>query len=205
MCVRAFFSLSLITQHLIDSLSHTKEGGGREVLSASVELIFDNSDHRFPADRDVVSIKRTVGTKKDEYFVNQVHSSKSDVAQLLESAGIGRGHSFNMVEQGQITKLAMLQPQERFTLLQEVAGTSIYEQRKLESLRTMRETDGRLRQVDEVLTFLSDRLQELEQQSEELREYHRLDKKRKQCEFAFYTMERDDAERKVCCVFFVGK
>src|SRR4051812_32451074 len=32
------------------------EGAGREIMAASVEIIFDNSDNRFPIDKDTISL-----------------------------------------------------------------------------------------------------------------------------------------------------
>lgn len=44
-------------------------------MFASVEVIFDNTDGRFPlGDSDEVSIKRTIGLKKSEYFLNNNHT-----------------------------------------------------------------------------------------------------------------------------------
>ncbi|CAM8945050.1 unnamed protein product [Rhodiola kirilowii] len=50
------------------SLLH--EGAGHQVLSAFVEIVFDNSDNRIPVDhKDEVHLRRTIGVKKkDEYF-----------------------------------------------------------------------------------------------------------------------------------------
>ena len=42
-------------------------------MTASVEIIFDNSDQRFPIEKDEVSLKRTIGLKKDEYFLDNKH------------------------------------------------------------------------------------------------------------------------------------
>ena len=36
-------------------------------LSAYVEIVFDNSDNRFPTGKDEVILRRTIGLKKDEY------------------------------------------------------------------------------------------------------------------------------------------
>lgn len=36
-------------------------------LSAYVEIVFDNSDNRFPTGKDEVVLRRTIGLKKDDY------------------------------------------------------------------------------------------------------------------------------------------
>ncbi|KAG8984823.1 Structural maintenance of chromosomes protein 3, partial [Tulasnella sp. 427] len=56
-------------------------------LSAYVEIVFDNSDSRFPTGKDEVVLRRTIGLKKDEYSLDKKSVQKADVMNLLESAG----------------------------------------------------------------------------------------------------------------------
>ena len=44
---------------------------GPRVISAYVEIIFDNSDGRLPIDKDEVYLRRVIGSKKDNYFLNK--------------------------------------------------------------------------------------------------------------------------------------
>ena len=46
-------------------------GTGPRVISAYVEIIFDNSDNRLPIDKDEVFLRRVIGSKKDNYFLNK--------------------------------------------------------------------------------------------------------------------------------------
>ena len=70
------------------------------VMSASVEIHFDNSDGRFPTDKDEVILRRTIGLKKDEYFLDRRHLSKAEVMSFLESAGFSRTNPYYIVVQG---------------------------------------------------------------------------------------------------------
>ena len=47
------------------------EGTGPRVISAYVEIIFDNSDGRLPIDKEEVYLRRVIGSKKDNYFLNK--------------------------------------------------------------------------------------------------------------------------------------
>lgn len=101
-------------------LLHT--GVGREIMLASVEVIFDNSDQRFPVEKEEVSIKRTIGLKKDEYFLNNQHQSKSEIVNMLESAGLSRSNPYNIVEQGKVQKLISMKDEDMLELFKEIAG-----------------------------------------------------------------------------------
>lgn len=95
---------------------------------------------RFPTGKEVVILRRTIGLKKDEYSLDRKSSSKADVMNLLESAGFSRSNPYYIVPQGRITSLTNAKDHERLALLKEVAGTKVYEQRRVESLKIMEET-----------------------------------------------------------------
>jgi structural maintenance of chromosome 3 (chondroitin sulfate proteoglycan 6) len=77
-------------------------------LSAYVEIIFDNSDNRFPTNHDEVILRRTIGVKKDEYSLDKKSASKADVMSLLESAGFSKSNPYYIVPQGRVRRLAIL-------------------------------------------------------------------------------------------------
>ena len=60
---------------------------GHAVMSAYAEIVFDNSDNRLPVDREEVRLRRNIGLKKDEYYLDKKHITKAEVINLLESAG----------------------------------------------------------------------------------------------------------------------
>lgn len=57
------------------SLLHDGDGG-EQIVSAYVEIVLDNTDERLPVDTEDVVLRRQVGAKKDEYFVNSKKSQK---------------------------------------------------------------------------------------------------------------------------------
>jgi structural maintenance of chromosome 3 (chondroitin sulfate proteoglycan 6) len=70
--------------------------------SFPVEIIFDNSDNRFPTGREEVILRRTIGLKKDEYSLDKKSASKADVMNLLESAGFSKSNPYYIVPQGRV-------------------------------------------------------------------------------------------------------
>lgn len=169
------------------SLLH--EGTGLAVLSAYVELIFDNTDGRIPIDKDEVVLRRSIGLKKDEYFLDRKHVSKADVVNLLESAGFSRSNPYYIVQQGRVNALATMKESERLELLKDIAGTRVYDERRAESVKIMSDTDARRKQIEDVLAYIEGRLAELEEEKEELTAYQVADKHRRCLEYALYDAE----------------
>lgn len=72
------------------------------LTGSTVEIVFDNTDNRFPTGREDVIIRRTIGLKKDEYSLDKKSASKADVMNLLESAGFSKSNPYYIVPQGRV-------------------------------------------------------------------------------------------------------
>jgi structural maintenance of chromosome 3 (chondroitin sulfate proteoglycan 6) len=167
------------------------EGAGAAVMSAYVEIIFDNSDGRFPTDTDEVVLRRTIGQKKDEYSLNRKNATKNEVMNLLETAGFSKSNPYYIVPQGRITAITNMSDQQRLDVLKTVAGTQVYEQRRAESAKIMEDTEHKREKIDELLEHIRGRLGELEEEKEELRAFQDKDRERRCLE---YTIHHKDQE-----------
>jgi hypothetical protein len=72
------------------------------LMELLVEIVFDNSDNRFPTGHEEVILRRTIGMKKDEYSLDKKSASKADVMNLLESAGFSKSNPYYIVPQGRV-------------------------------------------------------------------------------------------------------
>lgn len=92
---------------------------------------------------------------------------------------------------------------ERLNLLKEVAGTKVYEQKRAESSKIMEDTDAKRNKIGELLTYIEDRLNELEEEKEELKEFQEKDRERRCLEYALHHRELEDVsaalEQVGCC------
>ncbi|KAF0761868.1 hypothetical protein AaE_003383, partial [Aphanomyces astaci] len=165
------------------------EGAGKHVMSAYVEITFCNRDGRLPLDTEDVVLRRTIGVKKDEFFLNRKHITKQDVNHLLESAGFSRSNPYYIVQQGKVNALALMKDKDRLELLKDVAGTKVYEDRRVESLKIIQETQGRREKILEVISYIEGRLNELEEEKDELKAYQDLDKEKRALEYMMHEKE----------------
>ncbi|XP_055593678.1 structural maintenance of chromosomes protein 3 isoform X2 [Uranotaenia lowii] len=175
------------------SLLH--EGTGARAMSAYVEIIFDNSDNRVPIDKDEIFLRRVIGAKKDQYFLNKKVVPRSEVVNLLESAGFSNSNPYYIVKQGKINQMATAPDSHRLKLLREVAGTRVYDERKEESMNILKETEGKVEKITEFLKTIEDRLKTLEEEKEELKEYQKWDKARRTLEYIIHETELKDNKK----------
>ena len=96
---------------------------------ASVSLTFDNSDHYLNIPYDNVSIKRRAyRTGENEYFINGEKCRLKDITELFLDTGVGKS-SFNIVSQGDISRILSSSAIERRSLIEEAAGIIKYKTR----------------------------------------------------------------------------
>jgi structural maintenance of chromosome 3 (chondroitin sulfate proteoglycan 6) len=82
---------------------------------------------------------------------------------------------------------------DRLNLLKDVAGTKVYETRRADSLRLMEETNKKKENIQDLLDYIAERLNELDEERKELKEYHEKDKERRCLEYALFYKELQDA------------
>ncbi|ODV78448.1 RecF/RecN/SMC protein [Suhomyces tanzawaensis NRRL Y-17324] len=169
------------------------EGSGT-VMSAYVEIVFDNSDGRFPLSKEEISIRRTIGLKKDDYSLDGRSATRSDIMNLLESAGFSRSNPYYIVPQGRITSLTNSKDAERLTLLKEVSGATVFENKLKESVKEMNNSNYKKQRIDETLASIDERLSDLQIESADLKEFQALEKKKKVLEYNLFDREFNDLQ-----------
>ncbi|KAK5673774.1 Structural maintenance of chromosomes protein 3, partial [Elasticomyces elasticus] len=132
-------------------------GAGSAVMSAYVEVVFDNADQRFSTDTAEVILRRTIGQKKDEYSFNRKNTTRQEAVNMLKTAGFSTSNPYYIVSQGRITAITDMPDAGRLDIL-EVAGTKVYEERRAASQKIMDDTEHRRTKIDESLDHIRGRL-----------------------------------------------
>ena len=86
--------------------------------------------------------------KKEEFYLNRKRVQKSEVMSLLESAGFSKSNPYYIVQQGKVANLCVMKDKDRLNLLKEVAGTTVYEERRAESVKIMLDTANKKEKVE---------------------------------------------------------
>jgi chromosome segregation protein len=112
----------------------------KPVGTATVELVFDNSDGRVGAQfaaYNEISVKRQVSRDGvSMYYLNGSRCRRRDVRDLFLGTGLG-SRSYSIIEQGMISAVVDARPEDVRAYLEEAAGISKYKERR-------RETENRI-------------------------------------------------------------
>lgn len=139
--------------------------------SASVTLLFDNSDRYFNLDYTEVSIKRIVyKTGENEYYLNGERCRLKDIVNLVIDSGIAK-ESFNIITQGNIQDILSNKPEDRRIIFEEAAGVLKYKRRKEEAIRKLDKTHDNIERIRDIIDELERQLLPLKEQSEKAKKY----------------------------------
>ena len=157
--------------------------------TASVTLVFDNTDKFLPIDYTEVEIKRCIyKTGENEYFLNNEKCRLKDIQDLLVDTGVSK-ESFNIISQGDIGVILSNKPEERRIIFEAAANTLKYEKRKTEALRKLERTHNNMARVSDIILELETNLKPLKKQSIDAKKYLENKKKLDEIEVSLIVSE----------------
>ena len=161
---------------------------------ASVEITFDNHDHKLPLAYDEVSVARRVyRSGESEYLLNGSACRLKDVQELFMDTGIGK-EGYSIIGQGQIDKILSTKPEDRRELFDEAAGIVKFKKRKQIAEKNLIEAGDNLNRVTDIVSEIEKQIGPLEEQSEKAKEYLRLKEVLKRLELNNFLCEYEKAD-----------
>ncbi|OJX19455.1 chromosome segregation protein SMC [Delftia sp. 67-8] len=144
---------------------------------SSVELVFDNSDHRAGGQWGQfgeIAVKRVLTREgNSSYFINNQAVRRRDVQDVFLGTGLGP-RAYAIIGQGTISRIIESRPEELRLFLEEAAGVSKYKERRRETENRLSATTENLTRVEDILRELNNNLDRLEKQAEVAAQYNAL-------------------------------
>jgi len=127
-----------------------------------VSIYFDNKDKTFPSDEETIKITRIVKPKgQSTYKINDSVRTRQQVLDLLSIVKINP-EGYNIILQGDIVRFTDMPSLERRKLIEEIAGISVYEEKKLKAVNELDKVEGKLKEAEIILSERKNYLNELE-------------------------------------------
>ncbi|MCF6288592.1 MAG: chromosome segregation protein SMC [Proteobacteria bacterium] len=146
----------------------------KPVSTATVELIFDNSDGKVKgefAKYNEISVKRQVSLDgQSKYHLNRTKCRKKDITDLFLGTGLGP-RSYAIIEQGMISRIVESKPEELRGYIEEAAGISKYRERRRETERRIKHTRENLARLDDLRAEIGKHLNKLQRQAKNAEKY----------------------------------
>lgn len=100
-----------------------------------------------------------------EYRINGEPARLKDIHEVFMDTGAG-AKSYSIIAQGEINKLVQAKPEERRTMIEEVAGITKFKLRKRDSLKKIEQTQMNLARLEDLQAEIYKNLKNLEKQAE---------------------------------------
>ena len=149
----------------------------RPAPRASVELVFDNSDHVIQGawgQYAEIAIKRQLTRQGDSsYFINNQAVRRRDITDLFLGTGVG-AKGYAVIEQGMISRIIEARPEELRVYIEEAAGISKYKERRRETATRLDDTRDHLQRLADLQTELARQVEKLHAQAATAEQYRSL-------------------------------
>ncbi|KAL5239073.1 hypothetical protein ACI65C_006483 [Semiaphis heraclei] len=131
------------------------KSGQAGVHTATVTITFDNKDKSRSAphytQNDEIVISREVGMgSKNTYRINGVTVPARKIMDFFNSLQMNVNNPHFIIMQGRITKVLNMKPKEILSMIEEAAGTNMYESKKRSLEIIVSKKDNKLKEMQEV-------------------------------------------------------
>ncbi|MDO8556678.1 MAG: chromosome segregation protein SMC [Nanoarchaeota archaeon] len=149
---------------------------GSAMKEAEVSIFFNNAKKVFPVESVEVKVSRIIKMNGNSvYKINDETATRQQVIELLTHANIDAdGH--NIVLQGDIVHMAEMKPEERRTIIEDIAGISLYDDKKGKAMTELTRVDTKLNEAEIILTERRTYLKELKKDRDQAVKYRELEK-----------------------------
>ncbi|NXB94785.1 SMC2 protein, partial [Vidua chalybeata] len=156
------------------------KSGQAGITKATVSINFDNSNKSqsplgFEANDEITVTRQVVVGGRSKYLINGVNAANSHVQDLFCSVGLNVNNPHFLIMQGQITKVLNMKPPEILAMIEEAAGTRMYECKKITVQKTIEKKESKLKNIQMVLNEeISPTLQKLKEERASYLEYQKI-------------------------------
>ncbi|XP_043213989.1 structural maintenance of chromosomes protein 2-like [Amphibalanus amphitrite] len=149
----------------ITNLSHVRatnlqelvyKNGQAGITKATVSIKFDNTDKAesplgYEQYDEITITRQVVVGGRNKYAINGVNVQNNRVQDLFRSVKLNVNNPHFLIMQGRITKVLNMKPPEILSMIEEAAGTRLYECKKQVAQKTIEKKDAKLKEINDIL------------------------------------------------------
>uniref|UniRef100_A0A7N6BEF6 Structural maintenance of chromosomes protein n=1 Tax=Anabas testudineus TaxID=64144 RepID=A0A7N6BEF6_ANATE len=163
--------------NLQDLVYKNGQGG---ITKATVSITFDNANKSqsplgFETHDEITVTRQVVIGGRNKYLINGVNANNTRVQDLFCSVGLNVNNPHFLIMQGRITKVLNMKPPEILAMIEEAAGTRMYECKKLSAQKTIEKKEAKLKEIQTILDEeITPTMQKLQEERSSYLEYQKL-------------------------------
>ena len=134
--------------------------GQAGVTKASVTIVFNNPDPNtspigYEAAKQITVTRQVVIGGKNKYMINGKTVQQSEIQNLFHSVQLNVNNPHFLIMQGRITKVLNMKPAEILSMIEEAAGTRMFQTKKEQAMKTI---EKKQLKVDELTKCMDDEI-----------------------------------------------
>ncbi len=132
------------------------KNGQAGIRKATVTLVFCNADREkspvgYENVAEITITRQIVVGGRNKYLINGHVAQPGRVQNLFHSVGLNVNNPHFLIMQGRITKVINMKPPEVLSMVEEAAGTKMYENKKEVALRQIEKKERKKAEIDALL------------------------------------------------------
>ncbi|KAI8894905.1 hypothetical protein BC833DRAFT_190008 [Globomyces pollinis-pini] len=198
----------------ITNLSHVRatnlqdlvyKKGQAGINKASVTIVFNNDDKNKSPPKyincpKIIITRQIIIGGKNKYLINSKNETQETVSDMFHSVQLNIQNPNFLIMQGKITQVLNMKPSQILGMVEEAAGTRLYEDRKNKALKAIEKKDGKLEHSALLLeTEIIPKLEELREKKRVLLEFQKVNSEKERLEKVVvaydYTFQTNQIEK----------
>eukprot|EP00698_Gefionella_okellyi_P016359 TRINITY_DN4678_c0_g4_i2.p1 TRINITY_DN4678_c0_g4~~TRINITY_DN4678_c0_g4_i2.p1 ORF type:complete len:1208 (+),score=437.20 TRINITY_DN4678_c0_g4_i2:43-3666(+) len=149
--------ISVLSQVRVSNLQElVYKQGQAGITKATVSLNFDNTDREssppgYEQFDSITVTRQVVIGGRNKYLINGHSAQQSRVQTLFHSVHLNVNNPHFLIMQGRITKVLNMKPPEILGMLEEAAGTRMFETKKEAAQKTIEKKEQKMEEINQVL------------------------------------------------------
>ncbi|KAJ7056661.1 condensin complex subunit SMC2 [Mycena amicta] len=154
--------------------------GQAGITKASVTIVFNNSDASksptgYEAHKQITVTRQLALPNITKYLINGHKTTQQAVQTLFQSVQLNINNPNFVIMQGKITKVLNMRPQEILGMVEEAAGTRMFEDRKDKAIKTMTKKDKKVQEITSLLAEeITPKLDKLRKEKQAFLQYQKM-------------------------------
>ncbi|ORY04728.1 putative SMC2 protein [Basidiobolus meristosporus CBS 931.73] len=155
--------------------------GQAGITKASVTIVFNNEDREgspigYEQYKQITVTRQVLIGGKTKYIVNGHTAQQQVVANLFQSVQLNVNNPHFLIMQGKITKVLNMKPPEILAMIEEAAGTRMFEERKDKAFKTMAKKETKVVEITSILNEeIGPKLQRLREEKRAFLEFQKVE------------------------------
>ncbi|KAG0872348.1 hypothetical protein G6F16_005241 [Rhizopus arrhizus] len=130
--------------------------GQAGVTKASVTVVFNNEDRErspvgFETHHQITVTRQVLMGGRTKYIINGHNAQQQTVQNLFQSVQLNINNPHFLIMQGRITKVLNMKHTEILSMVEEAAGTKMFEDRKNKAIATIAKKERKVEEINKIL------------------------------------------------------